>query len=51
MNNPHADLLYRAYDAFGEGDFPTALNAFADDITWHVPGRSPLTRDPCVADR
>lgn len=36
-------LIEGAYDAFGTGDIPTVLQAFAEDITWHVPGRSPLS--------
>ncbi|MEV4436129.1 nuclear transport factor 2 family protein [Streptomyces sp. NPDC049585] len=38
-------LIKDAYDAFGAGDIPTVLRAFAEDITWHVPGRSPLSGD------
>ena len=38
-------LLRRAYDAFARGDIPTVLTLLADDITWHVPGRSPLSGD------
>jgi ketosteroid isomerase-like protein len=49
MNNhathPDAALIRRGYDAFAVGDIPTVLQVFADDITWHVPGRSPLSGD------
>jgi ketosteroid isomerase-like protein len=45
MAHPNADLLHRGYDAFATGDIPTALGMFANDITWHVPGRSPLSGD------
>jgi ketosteroid isomerase-like protein len=45
MAHPNADLLRRGYEAFAKGDIPTALGVFADDITWHVPGRSPLSGD------
>jgi uncharacterized protein len=45
MAHPNADLLRRGYDAFAKGDIPTALGLFAEDITWHVPGRSPLSGD------
>jgi ketosteroid isomerase-like protein len=45
MTHPNAELLRRAYDAFAQGDIPTVLETFADDITWHIPGRSPLSGD------
>jgi ketosteroid isomerase-like protein len=40
-----ATLIRRAYDAFATGDIPTVLSLLADDISWHVPGRSPLSGD------
>jgi uncharacterized protein len=39
----NAELLRRAYQAFAEGDVPTVLASFAHEISWHVPGRSPLS--------
>ena len=45
MSHPNAELLRRGYDAFAEGDIATVLGLFADDIVWHVPGRSPLSGD------
>jgi ketosteroid isomerase-like protein len=45
MAHPNADLLRHGYDAFAKGDIPTALGVMAEDITWHVPGRSPLSGD------
>ena len=45
MTHPNADLLRRGYDAFATGDIPTVLGIFAEDIAWHVPGRSPLSGD------
>jgi hypothetical protein len=45
MSHPNADLIRRAYGAFAKGDVPGAIAAFADDIRWHVPGRSPLSGD------
>ena len=41
----NAALLRRAYDAFAAGDIPTVLSLLAGDISWHVPGRSPLSGD------
>jgi ketosteroid isomerase-like protein len=45
MAHPNAELIARAYDAFGQGDIPTVLGVFAPDITWHIPGRSPISGD------
>jgi len=45
MTHPNAELLARAYGAFAVGDVPTVLATLADDITWHVPGNSPLSGD------
>ena len=39
----NAALIRRAYQAFAAGDIPTVLSLLADDISWHVPGRSPLS--------
>ena len=41
----NAALIRRCYDAFARGDMPTVLDLFAPTITWHVPGRSPLSGD------
>jgi ketosteroid isomerase-like protein len=41
----NAALLERGYEAFASGDIPTVLELFAETITWHVPGRSPLSGD------
>ena len=40
-----AQTLRSAYDAFAQGDIPTVLATFDEDIAWHVPGRSPLSGD------
>jgi len=33
----NARLVQDAYAAFGRGDIPAVMDAFADDIAWHVP--------------
>jgi ketosteroid isomerase-like protein len=38
-------LIEGAYNAFAHGDISAALEVFADDILWHVPGRGVLSRD------
>ncbi len=44
-DHPNVDLLRRGYEAFSTGDMDTLSTLFADDIEWHVPGRSPLSGD------
>ncbi len=43
MAHPNAALIREAYDAFAGGDLSRVLGVLADDVTWHVPGRSPLS--------
>jgi uncharacterized protein len=38
-------LVRGAYEAFSRGDIPAAMEALAEDVLWHVPGRGPLSRD------
>jgi ketosteroid isomerase-like protein len=45
MTHPNAELVQHGYHAFAKGDIPTALGLFAQDISWHIPGRSPLSGD------
>lgn len=45
MTNSNAELIGRGYRAFAEGDIPAVLEIFDPDITWHVPGHSPLSGD------
>ena len=45
MAHPNEELVRTAYDAFGRGDMEALFAAFADDITFHVPGRTPVSGD------
>lgn len=45
MAHPNEDLVRKGYAAFGSGDMDTIRELFADDILWHVGGRSPLAGD------
>jgi ketosteroid isomerase-like protein len=45
MTAPNAQLLRDGYDAFARGDLPGVLAMLAEDVAWHVPGRSPLSGD------
>ena len=41
--HPNAAVLRRAYEAFTRHDVATLGELFADDVVWHVPGRSALS--------
>ena len=41
--HPNASVLKRAYEAFARRDVATLGELFADDVVWHVPGRSALS--------
>jgi ketosteroid isomerase-like protein len=45
MTTSNAELICRGYDAFGRGDVATVLAILDANITWHVPGHSPLSGD------
>jgi ketosteroid isomerase-like protein len=38
-----ADVVRRAHDAFATGDIDAVMRLCADDITFHIPGASPLS--------
>ena len=40
-----AETIRAGYEAFGKGDIPAVAQLLADDIVWHIPGRSPLAGD------
>lgn len=42
MAHPNEDLLRGGYEAFGRGDIDAVAGLMADDIVWHVAGRSQL---------
>jgi ketosteroid isomerase-like protein len=42
-DHPNAALLRSLYEAFGRGDMATIDAGFADDVTFHIPGRGPLS--------
>ena len=45
MSTENAELIRRAYGAFSRADLTTVFGIFGQDITWHVPGSSPLSGD------
>ena len=45
MAHPNEDITRAAYAAFSSGDLETLSGSMADDVTWHVPGDSPIAGD------
>jgi ketosteroid isomerase-like protein len=45
MSTDNLELIRRGYDAFSHGDVATVLEVLDPEISWHVPGRSPLSGD------
>ena len=45
MTAENAELIRRSYEAFSRGDLSTVFGNLGPDITWHVPGSSPLSGD------
>jgi ketosteroid isomerase-like protein len=45
IRGSNAEILGAAYAALAAGDVPAVFAVLADDITWHVSGRSPLAAD------
>jgi ketosteroid isomerase-like protein len=44
-DHPNVELLQRGYAAYSSGDMETINEVFADDIVWHIGGRSDLAGD------
>ena len=45
MTAQNADIIRRGYDAFARADLPAVFEMLDTEITWHVPGSSPLSGD------
>jgi ketosteroid isomerase-like protein len=43
--HPNVELVRRGYAAYQQGDMDVINELFADDIVWHITGRSPLAGD------
>jgi ketosteroid isomerase-like protein len=44
-DHPNVDVLRRAYEAFSAGDMDAMHALLADDVVWHISGRSPIAGD------
>lgn len=45
MGHPNEEVLRKGYSAFNSGDMDAVRETFAEDIVWHIGGRSPLSGD------
>ena len=45
IEHPNVVAVRRGYEAFNKGDTDTLIELFAEDVVWHVPGRSPIAGD------
>jgi ketosteroid isomerase-like protein len=43
--HPNVELLRSGYNAYSTGDMDVLTRLFADEILWHVAGRSPISGD------
>jgi uncharacterized protein len=42
---PNAEIVRRGYDAFNNGDTSALAALIAENVVWHVPGRSSIAGD------
>lgn len=45
MAHPNEERARKGFEAFSAGDLDTVRETLADDVVWHVPGRSQLAGD------
>jgi len=45
MADTNLDVLRKVYDALAASDFETLMGLLSDEVTAHVPGRSPVAGD------
>ena len=45
MTQSNVEILRKGYADFAAGDVPAVLAVFSEDITWHAPGRNPISGD------
>jgi hypothetical protein len=45
MSESNAAIIRKAYEEFAHGNIPAVFNLLDPNITWHVPGHSPLSGD------
>src|SRR5262249_43829779 len=45
MGESNAAIIRKAYEDFAHGNIPAVFEVLDPNITWHVPGHSPLSGD------
>ncbi len=40
--HPNATVMRNVYEAWGRGDIPALEKLVAEDLAWHIPGRTPI---------
>lgn len=45
MAHPNEEIVRKGISAFQSRDLETLKGVFADDIVWHIPGKSPVSGD------
>jgi len=45
MSGSNAAVIRKGYEDFAQGNIPAVFGVFDANITWHVPGHSPLSGD------
>ena len=45
MSQMNVAIIRKAYEEFAHGNIPAVFGVFDAEITWHVPGRGPLSGD------
>ena len=43
--HPNVETIRRGYELFNKGDMDALTEVFAEDVVWHVPGRSSIAGD------
>ena len=45
MREQNAAIIRKGYEDFAQGNIPAVFAVFDPKITWHIPGRGPLSGD------
>ncbi len=45
MSDSNSVIIRKTYEDFAQGNIPSVFATFDADISWHVPGHSPLSGD------
>lgn len=48
MAHPNEQVIQRMFEAYGRGDTATLRQVLAEDVVYHLPGRTPMGGMPGV---